>query len=118
MSAAAPAAPPGAVTREIAVFMDNANDGEFEPLKEIYEEYSDKKSLLTYTNKRATATALHLAANNGHSEIVIFLVDCIAKDFPNFQNELINKKNKYGFTPLMSACFRGYMTKGKAKDAD
>ena len=98
--------------------MDNANDGDFEGVEQIYKTYTDKrKQLLTFSNKEQ-ATALHLAAKNGHSEIVNFLVDAIVTDFPNKKDELINKQNKYKMTPLMNVCFRGYLTKGKAKDAD
>lgn len=46
--------------------MDNANDGDYEALMEIYNKNESKEDLLTYVNKRAGATALHLAANNGH----------------------------------------------------
>ena len=103
----------------MAVFMDNANDGDPEGVVEIYEDDNvNKEELLTYVNKRAKATALHLAANNGHDEIVKFLVERIKEDLPERQKELINKQNKYQFTPLMSVCFRGYLVKGKAKDAD
>ena len=99
--------------------MDNANDGDDEGVEEIYDNTDVKKEeLLTYTNKRANATALHLAANNGHEKIVKFLVEKIIEDVPHLQKELINKQNKYFFTPLMSVCFRGYLVKGKAKDAD
>ena len=34
------------------------------------------------------------------------------------KNLLINMENKHLFTPLVSACFRGYMTKGTKKDAE
>ena len=104
--------------RHMAVFMDNANDGDFEGIKDIYEKYKSKKDLLTYMNESAKATALHLACNNGHADIVEYLVKAIVKDFPALKGELINKQNKYKFTPLMSVCFRGYLTKGKAKDAE
>ena len=54
--------------------MDAANDGDLDALQTIYggenKDPADKKDLLTYANQRATATALHLAANNGH-------VDCV-----------------------------------------
>lgn len=98
--------------------MDNANDGDLDGIIEIYEASKDKKGLLNYKNQRAASTALHLAANNGHAEIVKYLVDCICKDFAESREELINKENKFGFTPLMSACFRGYFTKGKKQDAE
>ena len=81
-------------------------------MREAYNKHEDKRAMLTFTNKRANATALHLASNNGHAEIVKFLVESICKDFPALKDELINKKNKFGFTPLMSVCFRGYLTKG------
>jgi len=76
----------------IAVFMDIANDGGDGALEEITEIYvsfetdasgrpkqeaevkESKKYLLQYKNQRAGSTALHLAANNGHVEVVEFLV--------------------------------------------
>ena len=74
--------------------MDNANDGDCEALIDIYnnqESVANKMKLLEYKNKRAEATALHLAANNGHVEIVEFLVNKIIEDVPDKQNELINR---------------------------
>ena len=106
------------VSREIAVFMDSANDGDEEQVEKTYNEYEDKKALLYYTNSKTKATALHLAANNGHVDIVKFLVERITEDFASAKKELINKQNKFGFTPLMSACFRGYHTKGKKDEAE
>ena len=54
--------------------MDSANDGEFEDLKEVYEERAEtleiKKGLLIYKNEKEGSTALHLAASKGHYEIV------------------------------------------------
>ena len=38
------------------------------------------------------------------------------EDFQNEKIKWVNKATKLKFTPLMSACFRGYHTKGKAKD--
>lgn len=98
--------------------MDNANDGDLDGIVVIYDNYEDKKGLLFYKNKRAQASALHLAANNGHADIVEFLIDKIVADFPSQKDQLISAQNKYKFTPLMSVCFRGYLVKGKAKDAD
>ena len=73
-----PAAVAKSLNKEVAVFMDNANDGDFEALMEIYNgENVNKVDLLTYVNKRAGATALHLAANNGHVEIVQFILEMI-----------------------------------------
>ena len=106
------------VNKEVAVFMDSANDGDEEQVEEIYNGYEDKQFLLKYTNKKETSTALHLAAKNGHVEIVRFLVERIKEDFTSMQDELINRQNKFYFTPLMSACMRGYHTKGKKDDAE
>ena len=64
------------------------------------------------------SSALHLACNNGHEKIVEFICEMITRDFPGMKNMLINAENKYFFTPLISACFRGYMTKGTKKDAE
>jgi ankyrin repeat protein len=64
--------------------MDSANDDDdCEGLKEIYESMplEKRKVLLTFTNS-SKMTALHLAAYNGHTDSVRYLVDMIVKDFP------------------------------------
>lgn len=104
------------IDKDVAIFMDNANDGDYDGIVEIYTNYHNHEKLLTYKNQRAAATALHLAANNGHVEIVQFLVNKICMDFPAQRSDLINAKNKFFFTPLICACFRGYLTKGKANE--
>ena len=72
--------------------MDNANDGDCKALMRIYNDDNvNKEDLLTYVNVRAGATALHLAANNGHVDIVQFIVEKIIADLPRRKDELINK---------------------------
>ena len=106
------AAKKGQTNRNIPVFMDAANDGQFDEIEEIYNAWTDSKdTLLAYCDDKKN-TALHLAANNGHDEIVEFLVEKIIEDCSDMTHELLNKQNAIGFTPLMSACFRGYHTKG------
>ena len=41
-----------------------------------------------------------------------YLVERIVEDCADMTHELLNRRNGIGFTPLMSACFRGYHTKG------
>ena len=99
--------------------MDSANDGDFGSLKEIYEEQKSmlqKRELLEYKNE-AASTALHLAASMGHADIVEYIVSRIEQDFNEALKVWVNRKNKYHFTPLMCVCFRGYLTKGMAKDS-
>ncbi len=108
-----------AANSNIAVFMDAANDGDFDKIKEIYEGSDNilsKRELLEYRNLKNKSTALHLAANNGHSDIVEYLVTIIRDDFPDKLKLWINSRNKYDYTPLICVCFRGYLTKGMAKD--
>ena len=97
--------------------MDDANDNDLADLIEVWERHHNKLELLTYHNKKIQSTALHLAANNGNSEIVAFLVKKIKSEFPGKAKEIINAKNIYGFTPLMSVAFRGFIVKGRAKYA-
>ena len=64
--------------------MDAANDGDLEKVMDVYdqsENFNQKRELLEYTNQRNLSTALHLAANNGHAEIVNFIVQKIRDDF-------------------------------------
>ena len=75
-----------------------------------------KRELLEYQNK-GKSTALHLAANNGHDRIVEYIVGRIEQDFQENLKAWVNIENKYHFTPLMCVCFRGYLTKGMAKDS-
>lgn len=113
-----PAAPKkSALDSNIAIFMDDANDNDLEDLKEVWERHHNKLELLTYHNKKLRATALHLASNNGNSEIVDFLVRKVTAHFPSQAKEIINARNIYGFTPLMSVSFRGFITKGREKYA-
>lgn len=83
---------------QVAIFMDNANDGDCENLVSIYEDanfdINDRKELLKYAKNKTMSTALHLAAKNGHADIVEYLCIVIDNDCPN-KLELINKENKY-----------------------
>ena len=99
------------VDPKVPEFMDAANDGELDKVEEIYPAFGDKKGLLSYKNGEGS-TALHLAANNGHSEIVEYLVRCLLADCSDMAHDLLNKPNNIGFTPLFCACFRGYPSKG------
>ena len=57
-----------------------------------------------------------MAAHNGNSDVCVQLIDW-AKTL-GVANELVNMKNNLGYTPLFCACFRGYLTKGSASDAN
>ena len=75
--------------------MDAANDGDLDALQTIYggenKDPADKKDLLTYANQRATATALHLAANNGHVDCVQYIVGKMDEDFNLEKIKWVNK---------------------------
>ena len=58
-----------------------------------------------------------MAANNGHAEIVEYLVGRIVEDCSDLADDLLNRRDKIDFTPLFCACFRGYHTKGDAEYA-
>ena len=100
--------------------MDTAHDGgpdAVDELSSLYERLKEEEmhaKLLQYKNKSMGATALHLAALNGHAEIVKFIVDCIKEDFSDERANMVNKVNKFQFTPLMCACSRGYLSKNQA----
>jgi hypothetical protein len=47
---------------------------------------------------------------NGHVEIVKIILAQMKKFGMLKIRELLDKKNNYGFTPLMITCFRGYHT--------
>ena len=80
-------------SKEIPVFMDSANDGDLDEIKEIYNAWEGPKAdLLSYCNEKGS-TALHLAANNGHDDIVEFIVESIVQDCSDMTHELLNKKN-------------------------
>ena len=111
-----PVAPTGAdaPNEDAPVFMDSSNDGDDKKVIETYEKQDtiDKKKSLLMSKNTANSTALHLASQNGHAEIVAYLVEKIVTDCNDMANELINAKNTLYFTPLFCACFRGYHTKG------
>ena len=116
--AVAPGGPANTVDARVAVFTDAATDGDLPTIERIYEECErrDKKGLLTYDGGKSGTgrTALHLAANNGHADIVEYLVRKIVEDEPDIVQSLLNGRDGIGFTPLCCACFRGYPTKGEA----
>ena len=104
---------------KIAVFMDSANDGDIEEIRNVYTNghtIAVKREYLEYRDKKSKSTALHLAALNGHSDIVEYLIKMIQQDFPDKQKLWINSRNLYDFTPLINVCFRGYLIKSDAKD--
>lgn len=104
---------------KIAVFMDSANDGDLDQIDNVYSSGNTiavKREYLEYRDKKSKSTALHLAALNGHADIVDYLIRMIHQDFPDKQKLWINSRNLYDFTPLINVCFRGYLIKSDAKD--
>ena len=66
-------------------------------------------------------TALHFGARNGNFKICNFIIEQAASLTTEAQDlhNLVNCRNKRGFTPLLELSFRGYHTenkKDKAKD--
>ena len=65
---------------KIAVFMDSANDGDLDQIDNVYSSGNTiavKREYLEYRDKKSKSTALHLAALNGHADIVDYLIRMI-----------------------------------------
>lgn len=83
----------------------DSREGDLETLKEIFEEI-DHKLILTIQDDITLTTPVHVAAANGHIEVVKFLLSLVSKEEAII---LANKKNDSGNTPLHWASFSGHL---------
>lgn len=90
---------------DFAELLACARYGELDELKELVTSYSSKPAsdllALSSPDVHGSATALHMAAANGHTEVVAYLVETLPK-------QALNARNEGGNTPLHWACLNGH----------
>ncbi|CDO93672.1 unnamed protein product [Kluyveromyces dobzhanskii CBS 2104] len=86
-----------------AIILD-ARAGDLESLKDIFTTLIDPSTLVECTDELSKSSALHMAAANGHTEVVKYLLSIYPKDKVN---EWVNKQNETGNTALHWASLNG-----------
>lgn len=71
-------------------------------------EIAKKFTMLQAVNSKGNS-ALHLACMNGNIDVVKKLIEFA--EILGIEHEMLERKNKLGYTPLFCACFRGYVIK-------
>lgn len=86
-----------------AIIVD-ARAGDLESLKDIFTTLIDPSALIECTDELSKSSALHMAAANGHFEVVKYLLSIFPKDK---LKEWVNKQNETGNTALHWASLNG-----------
>ncbi|QEU60683.1 Yar1 [Kluyveromyces lactis] len=86
-----------------AIIVD-ARAGDLESLKDIFTTLIDPCALIECTDELSKSSALHMAAANGHFEVVKYLLSISPKDKVK---EWVNKQNETGNTALHWASLNG-----------
>ncbi|ODV69449.1 hypothetical protein HYPBUDRAFT_151211 [Hyphopichia burtonii NRRL Y-1933] len=90
---------------EMDCIIYDAREGDLESLKEIFAEYP-ADLLLTIKDDITLSTPYHMAAANGHLEVIKYLLSIIPKEDAI---KLANQKNESLNTPLHWAAFNGHL---------
>ena len=91
---------------EMDCIIYDAREGDLETLKEVFEEIP-KSLLLTIKDDITLSTPIHMAAANGHFEVIKYLLSIIPqKDAEN----LASQQNESGNTPLHWAAYNGHLS--------
>ncbi|CAN3356717.1 ankyrin repeat-containing protein Yar1p [Diutina catenulata] len=88
----------------------DARDGDLDTLKEIFAEIGGP-ALLTIKDDQTLSTPVHMAAGNGHLEVVEYLLSLLS---PEEAKKLVKQTNDSGNTPLHWAAFAGHLPVVKA----
>ncbi|CDK24325.1 unnamed protein product [Kuraishia capsulata CBS 1993] len=83
----------------------DARIGDLEILEEIFAEV-DPKLLLKIEEETTKVTPIHMAAANGHSEVIKYLLSLLSEEDSKF---LVNKRNEHGNTALHWAALNGHL---------
>ncbi|ODV84142.1 hypothetical protein CANARDRAFT_29310 [[Candida] arabinofermentans NRRL YB-2248] len=85
----------------------DARVGDLDSLKTIFSDEVEVSTLLTTQDEYTLATPLHMAAANGHSEVVSYLLSLLDETEVKL---LINKQNESGNTALHWASLNGHVS--------
>lgn len=86
--------------------LDSAREGELEPFKELFSNPGGVAQFLTLKDPYSDATPLHMAAANGHVELLKFLIQSLPED-AGVRKDAVNAQNNSGNTPLHWATLTG-----------
>lgn len=87
-----------------AIILD-ARSGDLESLKDIFTNLVEPKLVVTCLDAVSKSTPLHMAAANGHTEVVQYLASLIAE--PEERKKWVNAQNETGNTALHWASLNG-----------
>ncbi|CUM47173.1 uncharacterized protein AC631_02632 [Debaryomyces fabryi] len=90
---------------EMDCIIYDAREGDLETLKEVFEEIP-KSLLLSIKDDITLSTPIHMAAANGHFEVVKYLLSIIPK---KDAETLASQQNESGNTPLHWAAYNGHL---------
>lgn len=90
---------------EMDAVIYDAREGDLATLKEIFEEIGGE-ILKTITDDITLSTPIHMAAGNGHLELLQYLLSLVSSEDALF---LANQPNDSGNTPLHWASFNGHL---------
>ncbi|AET37902.1 Yar1p Ecym_2150 [Eremothecium cymbalariae DBVPG len=82
----------------------DARAGDLEGLKEIFTQVIHPKLLVSCRDPTTKSTPLHMAAANGHLDVVKYLLSLVQ---PSYQAEWVNMQNETGNTALHWASLNG-----------
>ncbi|GMG19272.1 unnamed protein product [[Candida] boidinii] len=80
--------------------------GDLETLTNIFTNEVEPKVLMTIQDEYSLSTPIHMAAANGHVDIVKYLLSIIPKEDATI---LVNKQNDMGNTALHWAAYNGHL---------
>lgn len=90
---------------EMSYILYDAREGDLETLKNVFEEIGPS-ALTTIQDDITLSTPVHMAAANGHFEVVEYLLSIITKEEAI---KITSHPNELGNTPLHWASFNGHL---------
>lgn len=90
---------------EMDAVIYDAREGDLQNLKEIFDEISPKV-LVDIKDDITLSTPIHVAAANGHTEVLDYLLSIISKEEAK---TLVNAQNESGNTSLHWAAYNGHL---------
>ena len=84
-------------------FLDLCKDGVLELIQQHLQLSDEHLEEILKAKNKDGKTALHFLATFGHEEAMAAIIDLFIK-----HHLPIDATDKYGFTPLLYACYRGY----------